>query len=67
MVGEFAVQIGTQRRLISTYADDIKLVCTSEAALNATVYHVKRFLARVGLEVEVGKSKVVVVGDDTVT
>ena len=62
MVPHCGVHIGDLQKLISMYADDIKLMCTSECDLNDTVFHIEKFLALVGLEVEVSKSQVVVVG-----
>jgi hypothetical protein len=54
--------VGAETRIISTYADDIKLMCTSQANLNIAVRTVKTFLSYIGLEVEISKSKIVVIG-----
>ena len=62
LAGHCSVKVGAETRIISTYADDIKLMCTSQANLNIVVRTVKTFLSYIGLEVEISKSKIVVIG-----
>ena len=62
LAGHCSIKVGAETRLISTYADDIKLMCTSQANLNIAVRTVKTFLSYIGLEVEISKSKIVVIG-----
>ena len=62
IAGHCSINVGAVTRLISTYADDIKLMCTSEANLNIVVGEVKKFLSYIGLGVEISKSKIVVIG-----
>lgn len=62
LAGHCSIKVGAETRIISTYADDIKLMCTSQANLNIAVCTVKTFLSYIGLEVEISKSKIVVIG-----
>ena len=62
LAGHCSVKLGAETRIISTYADDIKLMCTSQANINIAVRTVKTFLSCIGLEVEISKSKIVVIG-----
>lgn len=62
LAGHCSIKVGAETRIISTYADDIKLMCTSQANLNIVVRTVKTFLSYIGLEVEISKSKIVVIG-----
>lgn len=62
LAGHCSIKVGAETRIISTYADDIKLMCTSQANLNIAVRTVKTFLSYIGLEVEISKSKIVVIG-----
>ena len=62
LAGHCSIKVGAETRIISTYADDIKLMCTSQANLNIAVRTVKTFLSYIGLEVEISKRKVVVIG-----
>jgi hypothetical protein len=62
LAGHCSIKVGAETRIISTYADDIKLMCTSQANLNIVVRTVKTFLSYIGLEVEISKTKVVVIG-----
>ena len=62
LAGHCSIKVGAETRIISTYADDIKLMCTSQANLNIAVRTVKTFLSYIGLEVGISKSKIVVIG-----
>ena len=62
LAGHCSIKVGAETRIISTYADDIKLMCTSQANLNIAVRTAKTFLSYIGLEVEISKSKIVVIG-----
>ena len=62
LAGHCSIKVGAETRIISTYADDIKLMCTSQANLNIAVSTAKTFLSYIGLEVEISKSKIVVIG-----
>ena len=55
------------KRIVTSYADDLKLITKTTSELNQVVASVTNFLAIIGLSVEVSKSKVLVVGDDSVT
>jgi hypothetical protein len=55
--------IAGQRKLLVSYADDIKLLCKTELELSTCFSHITEFLAKLGLLCEPTKCKAMVVGN----